>query len=355
MIKRILLTAGGTGGHIFPALSFGQWIERNFPDIRVEYVCGTRPMEKEIYRACEAEPFTLSVGGSPLSGKFGEKLKRIGGMFKAFRESKAILSRYKPDCCLVFGGYISFPMLLACKLSGVPVAVQEQNAFAGKVTRIAAKLKTPIFSGWEECAPLKSGSFVRTGVPVRRFKKMSRQEAWNRLAGGFPMPAGKIVAVFGGSLGSTPMKETIKAVAARAEFKDKTFILPATAQGVERVSENVYLLPKIWDAAPLFRCADMAVTRAGGSSLFELGTEGIPSLIMPWSMAADNHQFHNAVAFMSENRSLICKNDSLELFAKKLLQLDNMASSGIQISDLKMYNKAEKICADLWAAVSALC
>jgi len=355
MIRKLLLTAGGTGGHIWPAISFGMWLSRNKPNIRVEYIRGSRPLEKEIYEAADIDPFVISMKGSPFSGSGMERIHRVRDIFTAFGEAKTIVKRFSPDACLLFGGYISFPVLAACRLARIPTALQEQNAYAGKVTRIAAKTGSVIFTGWKDCMPLKFGSYTKTGVPVRHFRKMDSEEAWKELGLPGKMPNGPKVVVFTGSLGSTPVKGMVKEVALREDFRAWTFLLPAISTGIEKISENVYLLPKIWNAAPLFSIADMAVMRAGGSSLTEAGTTGVPALIAPWRGAADDHQFHNAVAFASENAALIWSGCGSDDFAEKLLQLKNMADKQIQKTSSKLYNNAERICADLWAALSSRC
>jgi UDP-N-acetylglucosamine--N-acetylmuramyl-(pentapeptide) pyrophosphoryl-undecaprenol N-acetylglucosamine transferase len=355
MIRKLLLTAGGTGGHIWPAISFGTWLAKSKPNISVEYICGKRPLEKEIYESADIDPLMVSMKGSPFSGSSIERVHRVHDIFTAFGEAKAIVKKFSPDACLLFGGYISFPVLAACRLLRVPTAVQEQNAYAGKVTRLAAMTGSVIFSGWKDCAPLKFGSYTKTGVPVRHFKKMDSEQAWKELGLPGRMPDGPKIVVFTGSLGSTPVKDMVKEIASREAFGDWTFLLPAIATATDKISENVYLLPKIWNAAPLFNIADMAVTRAGGSSLTEAGTAGVPVLIVPWRGAADDHQFHNAVAFASENAALIWDGSGQDIFAEKLLQLKMLADKQMQKTSSKLYNNAERICADLWAALSSRC
>ena len=350
--KRIFLVAGGTGGHIWPAVSFGRWIEENKHGVKVDFICGNRPLEKEIYSAAEREPFVLSMTGSPLSGCFKEKCRRGKALFKAFSEVRGILKRTKPDFILLFGGYISFPVLLAARMYRIPVAIQEQNAFAGKVTRFAAAKKIPVFSGWQDCAPLKDGQYVRTGVPVRNFKLPRQNEAWKSLGFGSAMPAGKKVVVFTGSLGSSSVKEQICGIAAQTLFSGWTFILPAAAESREQAADNVYLLPKVWNTELLYSLADMAVMRAGASSLTEAGTLGIATLVIPWEKAADNHQFHNAVAFASDNAALVWNGKDERQFAKKLLQLEKLSEEKQQITSSKLYNNAEGICSGLWAEIA---
>lgn len=353
--KRILLVAGGTGGHIWPAVAFGKWIETHEPNVKVDYVCGSRPLEKEIYSAAECEPFILSIAGSPLFGSISEKIERSKAIFKAFREAREIIRRTSPNFVLLFGGYVSFPMLVAAHLAKIPCAIQEQNAYAGKVTRFAAKCNVPVYSGWEYCEPLANSKFRRTGVPVRKFRLLKQRAAWQKLGFNEDMPSGKKVVVFTGSLGSASIKNLISNIAQKEEFKNWSFILPAVGEKREKTSDNVYLLPKIWNVETLFSLSDMAVIRAGGSTLTEIGTLGIAALIIPWAQAADNHQYYNAVSFMSENAALMWDGKDEKKFESKLHKLEKLAAKQEQITSSKLYNNADKISATLWAAISPLC
>jgi len=282
-------------------------------------------------------------------------MRRSKAMFKAFSEAREIIKRTSPSFVLLFGGYVSFPMLVAARLAKIPVAIQEQNAYAGKVTRLAARHKVPVYSGWEDCKPLAHSKFRRTGVPVRKFRLSKQEDAWKKLGFDEEMPYGKKVVVFSGSLGSTPVKDLICKIAQKDEFKNWSFILPAVAEKKEKVCDNVYLLPKIWNIETLFSLADMAVVRAGGSTLTEVGTLGIASLIIPWNKAADNHQYHNAVSFMSENASFIWDGKDANKFENKLLKLAKLAAQQEQITSSKLYNNADRISATLWAAISSSC
>ena len=161
MTTKLLLVAGGTGGHILPAISFGQWIGKNKPEVSVSYICGRRPLEMEIYSSAGIEPYKLQIEGSPFSGRGLDKVKRTYGQLSALKESVSFLRFSSPDCVLLFGGYVSFPMLMACKILRIPFAVHEQNAYAGKVSRIASKMGAEIYTGWRECLPQDTSKYTR--------------------------------------------------------------------------------------------------------------------------------------------------------------------------------------------------
>ncbi len=354
MTRKLLLVAGGTGGHIWPAISFGKWIEKNKPDITVSYLCGNRPMELEIYRAAGIEPHQLNIKGSPFSANGLEKFKRTYDHLSAVKESARIIKSLAPNFTLLFGGYISFPVLLACRMSKRPVVIHEQNAFAGKVTRIASMMGVEVFSGWSQCFPLASSKFTRIGVPVREFVKVSPREAWQRLGIPEKFPDGPKLLVFSGSLGSSAIKDIVIQICSDKEFSTWTFILPAISEKIERVHENVFLLPKVWEAELLYSLADIAVVRGGGSTLTEVAVHGIPSIVIPWSGAADNHQYHNAVAFSSENKAILWDgNGSSSDFAKCLIRLYDTVLDKNENDRGKQQNSAGRICENLWLTLSS--
>lgn len=351
---RILLVAGGTGGHIMPAISFGSWAAKN-RRAEVIYACGARPLEKEIYSNAGISPKVINLSGSPLSGGIPAKtrIERIAGTVGAVGEAGKILKELKPDRCVVFGGYVSLPFMLMCRTISIPVAVHEQNACAGLVTRLAAKAGVPVFSGWETCFPLDRKKFKRVGVPVRKFDRPSRADAMKLLGIPEEEAAGRFtVVVFSGSLGSSSVKEKILEISENESFKDYLFLIPSVADATKKMSDRVWVLPKIWDPSPLFAVADCAVTRGGGSMLTELAVLGIPALIIPWREAAGDHQYYNAVAFISENAGIILnlENESASL-AARILELRDIASGCVR-SRVSGYNQADKICEKLWDALA---
>ena len=302
MKKKALIVAGGTGGHIFPALAFGRWILDHGKAETVVYVSGNRPLEVEIYASHGVEPHCLSMSGSPLGGGLWRNLRRCAGFFRSFIEAKSILQRERPDVCFLFGSYVSLAPLLWCKWFGVPIVAHEQNACAGKVTRLASRMGVPVASGWNECRGVEGAFHV--GVPVRSFKKLSRQEAASVL--GLKIENGDLViGVVGGSLGSASFLALIEKWAREmAEDKAKTagrrlvFVVLGDKSGAS-FGSGVEFVGRRWDMAPFYSLCDCVVCRAGASTLAELEAFGIPALAVPWSGAADDHQEANARCFSS--------------------------------------------------------
>ena len=347
--KKILLAAGGTGGHIWPAISFGAWINKKHPECEVRYICGSRPLEREIYSAAKAEPIVLPLDGSPLAGRgLSQKFSRVRALFVSYGKALSAVRGFAPDAALVFGGYLSMPVIAACRRAGVRCALHEQNARAGKTTRLAAKLGMDIYCGWNECAPLAPKKYTRIGVPVRDFALPPRKEAWKNLGLAGDAPQGPIVVVMTGSLGSRSVMEELCAISKEAAFTGWTFIFAAVAEKIERPSRNVVLLPKIWDAALLYAIADMLIVRGGGSTLTEASVLGLPALVIPWMGAADNHQFYNALAFVGENKGLVwTEEEGRGALVTSLVRLNDTRTNRKMAGDSGRRGNA--ICENLWS------
>lgn len=355
MSKSIVLVAGGTGGHIWPAISFGKWIEKHHDDYAIHHICGNRKLEMEIHTAAGTSPYILDMDGSPLGGRnLFQKISRCFSLGRTYLRALKYLKKVKPSCCILFAGYISFPVLLACKTLGIYVVLHEQNAYAGRVTRIAAKMGVEIYSGWKQCQPLPEKKFTPIGIPVRTMKEYLPEEAWKELGFNCELPATPRVVVMTGSLGSNSIKNTILDISSKAPFNKWSFILPAVAEKNECINDNIYLLPKTWNIAPLYALSDMLIVRAGGSTLAEVAQIGKPAMIIPWLKSCDSHQSYNATSFASDFYALIYdENSTKEDFEKKLSELAIISSKYKKNIGNRMYNNmGSVVCENLWFALS---
>ncbi|MEG1836916.1 MAG: UDP-N-acetylglucosamine--N-acetylmuramyl-(pentapeptide) pyrophosphoryl-undecaprenol N-acetylglucosamine transferase [Synergistaceae bacterium] len=355
MRKSIVLVAGGTGGHILPAISFGNWINKNKKDYDVYHICGNRELELEIHNALDTSPFIVEMDGSPLSGKnIIQRIHRFFSLFTSFFKIRKFLDEKDPVCCVLFAGYLSLPAMFACKSLGIYTVLHEQNAYAGKVTKIAAKIGLDIYSGWKDCFPLNNSQYTPIGVPVRELEAHTNDFAWNSIGFDCPLPKSPRILVLSGSLGSMSVKNMIAQIAEKEKFKNYSFIVPAISDSVCRLQKNVYLTPKIWDVSLLYTIADILVVRAGGSTLSEVANSFLPALIVPWNSAADNHQNFNAISFVAENEGLIHnENESIDDFEKKLLKLVEIFEKKEEKYSTRLYNdKSNLICENFWFALS---
>ena len=283
---RVFLVAGGTGGHIFPAIAFGQWLNREKNISSVYYICGNRSLELEIYRYSEIEPLILPTEGSPF-GTPGiiKKISRTFDIVKSCIYMFSLVRKVKPDVCFLFGGYVSFPALIACSVAGIPVVVHEQNAAAGRVVRFSEMIGKLVVRSWD--------NEVTSNVPVRRFVLHDRQIAFEKLGIGSRWINSGIVGILGGSLTS---KSLVKILFSMAEsFPEVLFLILSEKE--ETRAENILFVGRQWDMNPIFSIVNLIICRGGASTLAELEAYNISSIVIPWEKSSDNHQVANALKF----------------------------------------------------------
>ena len=315
MSEKFLIASGGTGGHIFPAIVFGKNLEKNGAE--VSWLCGSRKLEQEIYHSSGIQPFSLAIAGSPLGVKSLTKIfARFIDLIKSFFQTAKYIKNFKPDAIYLFGGYISFAPLIIAIIKKIPVTLHEQNAVAGKVTRIASKLGVKIITGWPVCEGIKNFTYV--GIPVRDPVKIPKHEALKILDLNIPENS-KIIGVAGGSLGSGPLSEIL--IKAAEICKNFEFVFLSAHE--KKDTGNVHFLLAQWDMNPFYSICDALVCRAGGSTLSEVLKWKIPAVTIPWPGAMDNHQEKNALEFikLASNAYIFNENDSPEKLAEILAKI----------------------------------
>jgi UDP-N-acetylglucosamine--N-acetylmuramyl-(pentapeptide) pyrophosphoryl-undecaprenol N-acetylglucosamine transferase len=351
----MMLVAGGTGGHILPAIAFGDWLRREKPHVEINYMSGSRPIEREIYRASNAEPRAIGITGSPAGVRGVRSLRRWADLMKGAVEAGRILKDFSPDACVLFGGYASVPALAAGRVMGIYTVLHEQNALAGRVTKLASKLGVKIASGWENCEGLKRSRYTPVGVPIRRMPAMPKETAWDALKVRPHRGSGPVVSVMTGSLGSGGMANILTELAGRAPFLSWLFLLLDPESETPRSAGNVVRLPNMWDISPLYSVSDMLITRGGASTLTEAIAARKPTVIVPWRGAADDHQMKNALAALavSGETALVWdeRGDSLGELAVKLELLHDKYIRENGFTANLLYNSgeaAETNCRRLW-------
>lgn len=293
----IWIVAGGTGGHLWPAIAFGRWLEQQRHSWSPLFLTGSRPLEKEIFQAANLQGEVLPLEGSP-RGKTGRAYwQRWFDIFHAWRRCRILLRQNRPGGAVLFGGYVSLPALLACLEAHVPIVMHEQNARAGQVTRLASRFGISVASGWPRCDPFRQGMFHCVGIPVRAVSRLPILDAWNKLAPGVRWPEGPKVLVLGGSLGSDSLKQYALELARSSSLRN-WFFLFLGGSDTGNIPPNSLMLPRRWDMESVFSVADVVITRGGGSTLAELLAWGIPAAVVPWQGATDAHQEYNAAAFV---------------------------------------------------------
>jgi len=314
---RVIISGGGTGGHIFPALSIAQSVKALAPDTEFLFVGAEGKMEMEKVPAAG-----FPIKGLPVAGLQRRlTLKNLELPFKVAKSiamASNIIKEFKPDVAVGVGGYASAPMLWSAQLHGVPTLIQEQNSYAGLTNRILGKKAKRIctaYEGMERFFPAES--IILTGNPIR--KEIDRPTDAQRREGyeffGLT-PEMKTIFVVGGSLGSRTLNESMKRwILEKGDNSDVQVIWQSGKYykaGIdsflaEHPCKNIrnYDFVKRMDLA--FAVADVIISRAGAGTISELCVEGKATIFVPSPNVTEDHQTHNAMALVDKDAALMVK------------------------------------------------
>lgn len=342
---RFIISGGGTGGHIFPAVSIANAIRNLYPDAKILFVGARGRMEMQRVPAAGYE-----IKGLPISG-FDRKnlLKNIGLPFKLLRSwamAYSILRKFRPQVAVGVGGYASYPTLKMASWLHIPTVIQEQNSFAGKANiRLAKKssLCCVAFEGMERFFP--ADRIMLTGNPVRKQMletTLSREQA----IGSFGLnPAKKTILIVGGSLGALTLNESVLSHLDEIRQSDVQFIWQTgkyyNAHILEELKakgqpDNLKVMDFITDMGAAYRAADLVISRAGASSVSEFCLIGKPVIMVPSPNVTEDHQTKNAMALVNKQAALIVRD------AEARQQLIKLAIKTAQ-DDAKLRSLSENV------------
>ena len=354
---RIIISGGGTGGHIFPAISIANAIKAKHPDAQILFVGALGRMEMQRVPAAGYE-----IKGLPICG-FDRKhlLKNIAVLFKIWKSqhmAKKIIKDFKPMVAVGVGGYASGPTLNQCAAMGIPCLIQEQNSYAGVTNKLLAKKASKIcvaYEGMDRFFP--ADKIIMTGNPVRQNvlqTDITKEEA--RKAFGLE-PDKKTILVVGGSLGARTVNESIinhldmvenadvQIIWQTGKYYNKA-IMDTLAQ--HKPIKNLKVMDFISDMGAAYRAADLVISRAGASSISEFCLIGKPVILVPSPNVAEDHQTKNALALVNKDAALYVKDieapDTLLDTALKTVNDEaKLASLSENIKKLGLKNSADVI------------
>ncbi|MDE5666081.1 MAG: undecaprenyldiphospho-muramoylpentapeptide beta-N-acetylglucosaminyltransferase [Duncaniella sp.] len=310
-VKRVLISGGGTGGHIFPALSIANAIRRRYPDADILFVGAQGRMEMERVPAAG-----YPIEGLPVAGFDRKRLWRNFGvlikLWKSLRKARRIVRQFKPDIAIGVGGYASGPVLKQAQKQGVPTLLQEQNSYAGVTNKLLARKAEAIcvaYDGMERFFP--ADVIIKTGNPVRSDLdgcSLSQREAKVKL--GFDADRPLILSV-GGSLGARTVNEAVAASLPMLHDKGISLLWQTGRYGEKEFQstaagyDNVKAMTFISDMATAYRAADLVVSRAGAGTISELQNLAKACILIPSPNVAEDHQRHNAEALSTKGAAVM--------------------------------------------------
>ena len=330
--KNILITGGGTGGHLYPAIAVIEYLQEKYPDINVSFIGSEKGMGSKLIPPMGIDYYTVRARGLTASRSF---LKKISGyisfifaMIPGFFRALKILRSKKIKTVLGMGGYICAPVFLAAMARKTDFSIHEQNYIPGRLNKFFSPKAKYVFTSFEETSKYfraKKGAVIFCGNPVRRAIRDLKgldplYERWGMKKDRFT-----IVAV-GGSLGAEKINKTV--ISLYGEFEGERSMQILLISGSRYYDEikgeveniiNKYdgLIFKVYsyidEMDQIYRIADLVIARAGANTVFETAAANIPSILIPYPYAIEDHQYYNAKYISSQGKAVLLEENELSV------------------------------------------
>jgi UDP-N-acetylglucosamine--N-acetylmuramyl-(pentapeptide) pyrophosphoryl-undecaprenol N-acetylglucosamine transferase len=314
---RVILSGGGTGGHIYPAVAIAKEIKRQYKDAEILFIGTEKGLESSIVPKEGFELFKIKVRGFERKLSLGNITAVKESFTSVFRVSKK-LKEFKPDIVIGTGGYVCGSVLLTAALMNIPTLIHEQNAFPGVTNKILARLVDIIAVNFPEAKKYfpQKGKVLVTGNPIRGdMLNISREEGLKEFGFTKELP---VVFVVGGSRGAKRLNESVLLLASQAAGKKAFQMLHMTgetqyeditrqlaARGIAPDTGYLKVVPYLHNMPYALAAADIVISRCGASTLSEITALGKPSILIPYPYATDNHQEYNARALEKNGAAVI--------------------------------------------------
>lgn len=334
---RVIISGGGTGGHIFPAVSIANAIKEKLPTAEILFVGAEGRMEMEKVPAAG-----YSIIGLPIQGLYRsltlKNIKVIAKAISSLSKAKKIIKDFKPDIAIGVGGYASGPLLWQASSMGIPTLIQEQNSYAGVTNKLLAKKASKICVAYQNMDRFfPADRIIYTGNPVRQnlLDGVNKKEEGYKNFGLDPMK--KTILVVGGSLGARTINESLKLglekIASEKNiqviWQTGKFYIEDVKKSIEEFTaskcitlENLYVSDFIPNMDLAYSIADLVVSRAGASSISELSLLKKACILVPSPNVSEDHQRKNAMALVEKDAAIMITDDkSREELVGSMLEL----------------------------------
>lgn len=326
---RVIITAGGTGGHIYPALAILDKIKMEEPDSEFIYIGTHNRMEKDIVPARGIKYVPIEIYGLSTSLKLmGRNIKNVFLIKKAYKKCVEIMKDFEPDVVIGVGGYVTYPVIKAAHKCGIKTFVHEQNSIPGKANKALLKYVDLVGVSFKDSLKYFEGhNAIMTGNPCSenaiKIKKISKESY------GLDSKK-KSVLIFNGSLGSSTINR--KMIEYLNSIEDEKYdVLYITGKSSyeefskNKFPKNVHVVPYVDNLSGLMKDMDLIVSRAGASSVAEITALAIPCILIPSPYVANNHQYYNALSIVYNNAGEMIQEDELtkDLLKEKISSIIN--------------------------------
>lgn len=317
MSKRYLISGGGTGGHIFPALAIANKIKKEDPEAEILFIGAEDKMEMRRVPEAGFPIEGLRIYGISRDFSLSGIWKNVRLPFvlaKAMRKAKKVIREFKPDIAIGVGGFASGPALKCADQLGVPTLLQEQNSYPGVTNKMLAPKAKRIcvaYDGLEKYFPAEK--MVKTGNPIRaEILNITPKDPKAYTFFNF-VPERKTVLVVGGSLGARTLNETMAAHLDEFRKADvqllwqtgEQFFRDIDSKLLAQQDDHIRIVPFIKNMNDAYSIADVIVSRAGALAISELSIVGKPTILVPFPFAAEDHQTYNAKALSTRDAAIL--------------------------------------------------
>lgn len=314
---RIILSGGGTGGHIYPAVSIAKEIKKQYQDSEILFIGTEKGLESSIVPKEGFELLTTKVRGFERKLSLGN-ISAVKESFVSLFKVSGMIRKFKPDVVIGTGGYVCGSVLLAAWMMNVPTLIHEQNAFPGVTNKILARLVDIVavnFADAKKYFP-KNSRIIVTGNPIRgNMLSISKDEGLKEFGFTNELP---VVFVVGGSRGAKRLNESVLLLAKHCVDEKGFQMLHMTgetqyedvmgkykSEGIDTEAKNLKVVPFLYNMPYALAASDMIISRCGASTLSEITALGKPSILIPYPYATDNHQEYNARALEKNGAAIV--------------------------------------------------
>ena len=328
---RIIITGGGTGGHLFPGIALATALQQKYPGCEILFIGTQRQLDRKTLAGFNFQQESIACMGLKGMG-LKHRIKSLLSLPVAVLESWKIIKRFQPNLVFGVGGYVTGPVLLAARLCSVPTCIREQNSIPGLANRMISHFVSRIFVSIPGEYPFPEQKTVVAGNPVRQ-EILAAAECRQQEADSGKNDSPMTLLIMGGSLGAHRINMLMLDVAAQLDEQQKKTVqlIHQTGTADEEKVRDGYAAAGVkaevkaffTDMASLYSQADLVLARAGATSLAELSVMGLPAVLIPYPYAADDHQAKNAEYYVAEGGAVMYRESELDadLLGKILSQL----------------------------------
>lgn len=340
---KVIITAGGTGGHIYPALSIINELKKE-KNNKYLYI-GTKDRMESVLIPSKGIPYkAIEVYG--LKKNVINNIKNISHIFKSYKECLKIMKEFKPDIVLAFGGYVTLPVILAARKLNIKCALHEQNVIPGRANKFLSRFVSKIFISFEDSKKyFNESKVIYSGNPrleeAMKMKKADKNEL------GFSNHK-KLIIIVMGSMGSSAMNEKLLNFLRTFEEHDKEILFISGKKSYDSLVNNLivpkstHIIDYFENLPSIMKSADLIISRAGASTISEILATNIPSIVIPSPYVSNNHQYYNALDLVNKKVSILIKHEDLtkNLLKEKIKKiLDDKKNNFDIINKLKSIHK----------------